>query len=466
MMDIDKIKQKILDLAIRGKLVPQDPNDEPASVLVEKIKAEKEKMVKEGKIKPSKDESYIYKDSDNCYYEKKGNEVRDITSEIPFKIPNSWRWVRLKNIGTIVGGGTPDTSNQNYWNGDIVWITPANMSKLKSLFVENSDRKITSLGLVKSSAQLLPANSIIMSSRAPIGYLAINKTPACTSQGCKSLIPLYEGGCEYIVCALKARMSSIKSNGSGNTFSEISGKDFSNIIIPLPPSKEQKRIVEEYNAFVDKIDSIVCEYHQIVAISNHIKLKILDHFFGENSPYKSYYEKGVTKATQLSTVCKLYTGNSISKENKAKKYTFSEMIGLPYIGTKDVKTNNSIDYNNGVYIPPADQNDFAIAPKNSILLCIEGGSAGRKIAITNQNLCFGNKLCCFAPKGVETQYLFYFLQSNQFKRFFTKNTSGIIGGVSINKLRKIQINLPHYEEQQKIARLITKIFGNLNSIYE
>ena len=142
------------------------------------------------------------------------------------------------------------------------------------------------------------------------------------------------------------------------------------------------------------------------------------------------------------------------------------MIGLPYIGTKDVKTNNSIDYNNGVYIPPADQNDCAIAPKNSILLCIEGGSAGRKIAITNQNLCFGNKLCCFAPKGVETQYLFYFLQSNQFKRFFTKNTSGIIGGVSINKLRKIQINLPHYEEQQKIARLITKIFGNLNSIYE
>lgn len=241
MMDIDKIKQKILDLAIRGKLVPQDPNDEPASVLVEKIKAEKEKMVKEGKIKPSKDESYIYKDSDNCYYEKKGNEVRDITSEIPFKIPNSWRWVRLKNIGTIVGGGTPDTSNQNYWNGDIVWITPANMSKLKSLFVENSDRKITSLGLVKSSAQLLPANSIIMSSRAPIGYLAINKTPACTSQGCKSLIPLYEGGCEYIVCALKARMSSIKSNGSGNTFSEISGKDFSNIIISPTAIKRTKK---------------------------------------------------------------------------------------------------------------------------------------------------------------------------------------------------------------------------------
>lgn len=142
------------------------------------------------------------------------------------------------------------------------------------------------------------------------------------------------------------------------------------------------------------------------------------------------------------------------------------MKGLPYIGTKDVKTNNSIDYNNGVRIPLTDQKYFAIAPKNSILLCIEGGSAGRKIAITNQNLCFGNKLCCFVPDGMVVQYLFYFLQSNQFKGFFTKNTSGLIGGVSINKLRKIQIKLPNYEEQQRIAKSINDIFETLNDIRE
>lgn len=142
------------------------------------------------------------------------------------------------------------------------------------------------------------------------------------------------------------------------------------------------------------------------------------------------------------------------------------MKGLPYIGTKDVKTNNSIDYNNGVRIPLTDQKYFAIAPKNSILLCIEGGSAGRKIAITNQNLCFGNKLCCFVPDGMVVQYLFYFLQSNQFKGFFTKNASGLIGGVSINKLRKIQIKLPNYEEQQRIAKSINDIFETLNDIRE
>lgn len=117
-------------------------------------------------------------------------------------------------------------------------------------------------------------------------------------------------------------------------------------------------------------------------------------------------------------------------------------------------------------IPLTDQKYFVIAPKNSILLCIEGGSAGRKIAITNQNVCFGNKLCCFSPYGVATQYLFYYMQSNEFKGFFSMNKSGLIGGVSINKLREIQIRLPSYEEQQRIAKSISDIFETLNNINE
>lgn len=91
-MEIEKLKQKILDLAIRGKLVPQDPDDEPASVLIDKIRAEKEKLIKEGKIKRDKNESYIYKGSDNCYYEKIGNNIKNISDEIPFEIPSTWSW--------------------------------------------------------------------------------------------------------------------------------------------------------------------------------------------------------------------------------------------------------------------------------------------------------------------------------------------------------------------------------------
>ena len=142
MMDIDKIKQKILDLAIRGKLVPQDPNDEPASVLVEKIKAEKEKMVKEGKIKPSKDDSYIYKDSDNCYYEKKGNEVRDITSEIPFEIPNSWCWVRLNDLGIFKKGPFGSSLTKS------MFVPESTKNKVKVYEQKNAIQKNANIGNV------------------------------------------------------------------------------------------------------------------------------------------------------------------------------------------------------------------------------------------------------------------------------------------------------------------------------
>ena len=96
-MKAQDLKNSILQLAIQGKLVAQDPNDEPASVLLEKIKAEKAELVKQGKIKKDKQESYIFRGDDNKYYEKKGNEVVDITDEIPFEIPDSWEWVRLQS---------------------------------------------------------------------------------------------------------------------------------------------------------------------------------------------------------------------------------------------------------------------------------------------------------------------------------------------------------------------------------
>ena len=97
-MKAQDLKRSILQLAIQGKLVPQNPSDEPASELLKKIKAEKAELVKQGKIKKDKQESYIYKGSDNNYYEKIGSEIKDITDEIPFEIPENWEWVRLGNI--------------------------------------------------------------------------------------------------------------------------------------------------------------------------------------------------------------------------------------------------------------------------------------------------------------------------------------------------------------------------------
>lgn len=227
----------------------------------------------------------------NCYYEKVGNEIKNITDEIPFEIPNEWTWCRLKHIGEIIGGGTPSTSVVEYWEGgDIVWITPKYMSKLKTNYIDNSNRKITEKGLQSSSAKLMPVGSIIMSSRAPIGYIAINKVPACTSQGCKSVVPYLSDMSEFLLYIIKSSINRIISASSGTTFDEISGTEFSNILIPIAPINEQIRIVKKIDETLKLLINITEEYKSIEDLVKVTKSKILDSFFSDNSSYKSYYQ--------------------------------------------------------------------------------------------------------------------------------------------------------------------------------
>ena len=249
-------KQKILDLAIRGKLVSQDPADEPASELLKKIKAEKDALVKAGKIKKDKHESYIFKSDDNCYYEQLNGKTTDITAEIPFELPESWCWCRLRSLGQIVGGGTPSTTNQMFWNGSIPWLSPADLTGYTDMYIAHGKKSITEEGIEKSSAVLMPAGSVLYSSRAPIGYVVISKNPISTNQGFKSLVPAIAGMSEFYYYALKARTSDIKQRATGTTFKEISGNDFGNTLVPLPPITEQKRIVQaiaQYNSILELI---------------------------------------------------------------------------------------------------------------------------------------------------------------------------------------------------------------------
>jgi type I restriction enzyme S subunit len=253
---ISKAKSQILDLAIRGKLVPQDPNDEPASVLLERIRAEKEELIKQGKIKRDKKESVIFKGEDNSYYEKIGSEVRCIDSEIPFDLPESWMFARLKHIGEVIGGGTPKTNIDEYWDGNIPWLTPADLSGYEDMHISTGARTITELGLKSSSAQLLPENSILYSSRAPIGYIAIAANPISTNQGFKSVVPNNSTMSPYLYYCLKARTSDIVRRATGTTFKEISGSEMAETIVPLPPINEQQRIFNKASQLLEVLSTI------------------------------------------------------------------------------------------------------------------------------------------------------------------------------------------------------------------
>jgi type I restriction enzyme S subunit len=240
----EQMKKSILQQAIEGKLVPQDPSDEPASVLLENIATEKRRLTKEGMIKKQK-------------------KLPEITEgEIPFDIPDSWEWCRLQDLGQVVGGGTPKTGVSEYWDDNgIPWITPADMKNVKGKYIERGNRNISQVGLEKSSTQLMPKGSVLYSSRAPIGYIAIAANEICTNQGFKSFVPIAVTELnQYIYYCLIAITPEIKSRASGTTFKEISGKRFAETLIPLPPLAEQKRIVTKIEALMPHIVEIANAY--------------------------------------------------------------------------------------------------------------------------------------------------------------------------------------------------------------
>ena len=220
----DDMKKSLLQYAIEGKLVPQRKEEGTARDLLAEIRAEKEKLIKEKKIKKTKPLPEITDD------------------EKPFDIPDSWEWVRLEEIGSVIGGGTPKTKIIEYWDGTIPWITPADM-KFIGKYAKGGKRNISSLGLQKSSAQLMPKGTVLFSSRAPIGYIAIADNDISTNQGFKSIVPFDMRCNEYIYYCLQARLNDIKHRASGTTFKEISGAEFGKTMIPFPPLAEQHRIV-------------------------------------------------------------------------------------------------------------------------------------------------------------------------------------------------------------------------------
>jgi len=154
-----------------------------------------------------------------------------------------WEVKKIGEICEIFNGGTPDTKVPKYWGGDILWITPKDMGKLESIYVDDTARKITDAGLKNSSAKILPVNSIILSSRAPIGHLAINTKEIATNQGCKGIVPKKGLSPLFLYYFLENSVELLNSLGSGTTFKELSGSKLAAVQIPFPPLPEQQRLV-------------------------------------------------------------------------------------------------------------------------------------------------------------------------------------------------------------------------------
>ena len=245
------LRKSVLQEAIQGKLVPQDPNDEPASVLLERIKEEKAKLFKEGKLK-KKDlvDSVIFKGEDNKYYEKIGSQVSCIEGEIPFEVPLNWCWARMGSIGDWGSGSTPQRGNPAYYGGNILWLKTG---ELNNSVVYDTEEKITEKALKECSLRLNKVGDVLIAMYgATIGKVAIAGCEMTTNQACCGCTP-YQIYNKYLFHFLIASKDTFIKKGEGGAQPNISREKLIHHLIPVPPIQEQYRIVEKLEFVIASI---------------------------------------------------------------------------------------------------------------------------------------------------------------------------------------------------------------------
>lgn len=235
----DEFRKRTLTLAIQGKLVPQDPNDEPASVLLKRIRAEKK-----AKLGKKYVDSYIYKGDDNCYYEKVGTNEPARLDNLPFDIPDSWCWARLGNIGDWGAGATPARTNSQYYGGNIPWLKTG---ELNNDIVYGSEEHITDEALKECSLRYCRIGDVLIAMYgATIGKLAIAGVPLTTNQACCACTP-YEGIYNfYLLYFLMEEKDNFTQMGFGGAQPNISKEKIIKHLFPVPPYEEQKEIVSTF----------------------------------------------------------------------------------------------------------------------------------------------------------------------------------------------------------------------------
>ena len=265
-----QLKNSILQMAVQGKLVPQDPNDEPASVLLERIRAEKEQLIKEGKIKKEKNPSIIFRGADNLPYEKvRKNEPVCIADEVPFQIPESWEWVRLGSIGDWGSGATPSRSIPEYYGGDIPWLKTGD---LNDGYIECIPENISRLALEKTSVRLNPTGSVLIAMYgATIGKVGILTFPATTNQACCACLPI-EIYNEYLFYFLMSQKVSFVKRGEGGAQPNISKEKIIATLMPLPPLAEQYRIVAKIKGVLPFVE----QYGEACSAANSLNAAFPD----------------------------------------------------------------------------------------------------------------------------------------------------------------------------------------------
>ena len=385
----------------------------------------------------------------------------------PYPIPENWCWTRLGTITEIIGGGTPSSKVEEYYkDGNIPWISPADLSGYSDIYISHGSKNITKLGLEKSSAQLVPSGTVCLSSRAPIGYVAIAKNELCTNQGFKSFLPTPYYMPEYLYWYLKGNKELLESYASGTTFLELSASKASLVELPLAPLTEQQRIVGRIESLFAKLDEAKEKAQAVVDGFELRKSAILHKAFTGELTEKWRKENGVGldswETKRINEIAKPRAGYAFD----SKKFTNSGYqiirMGNLYGGELDLSRNP-------VFIPLDDVDETALkrslVNNGDILITLTGTKYkrdyGYAVSIIDPiNLLVNQRILCLTPsQDMERNYILYYLRSNIFRDVFFSNETGGVnqGNVSSKFVENIEIKVPSYAEQHEIVTILDRI---------
>lgn len=449
-MDTKKLRQKILDLAIRGKLVPQYPNDEPASVLLERIKDEKERLIQGGKIKRPKKST-----ADTSHYQN-----------WPFEIPESWEWVRLKDIAVIGTGSTPKTTNRDYYGGNIPWI---NSSSTKYEYVETPNDYITEKALKETNCQLYPIGTVVIAmygegkTRGQVCELSIAST---TNQACAAIIPFVPTTKAYIKLFFKGNYYAIRTLAEGGLQPNLNIGKISDFWIPLPPEEEQVRIIAEANKWLSIISKIESEQSDMSSIVQETKMKVLDlAIHGRLVPQDSTDEPAIELLRRISPGIKIPCDNP-HYQKLPVGWSMCRLEDIVDYEQPQAYIVESTDYSDDYDIPVLTAGKtFIIGYTNE-----ETGICDNLPVIIFDDFTTDSKYVEFPFKvkssamkilrvrrGIDIKYVAAFMAITRLigkthKRYW------------ISEYSKIEIPIPPQKEQERIIMAIDQITARLNSI--
>lgn len=392
-------------------------------------------------------------------------EMKDSGVEWIGQIPKDWSISPLKYNYEVVAGATPESSKSDYWDGDIVWITPADF-KTKDVYVERGSRYITKLGFDSCSTSIIPKGNIIFSKRAPIGSVVINSKNLCTNQGCLSCINKdINVNNKYYYYVLSIYTDVFELFGSGTTFKEISGNVFSNIILPYPCVEVQNRIVNFLDEKCSELDTLTSDIQkQIDTLEQYKKSVITEAVTKGLNPDAEMKDSGIEWVGQIPVSWHIHPVSIYFEERKNKNRLGKEsnLLSLSYgqIIRKDINTIGGL--------LPESFNTYNIVEKDDIIIRptdLQNDKRSLRTGLVKEHGIITSAYIGLKPKRfVCSAYFHYLLHVYDVMKVFYNMGNGVRQGLNYSEFAKLMLIAPSFDEQQEITDYLDKKCSEIDTI--